>query len=96
MKRWVLLLVFIALLTAGGVYYYMNVDKKYHALEDFYNFPVPEAAILDIERTNSKHYIWGKSTGNEVPLSYRIMLKKNGWEKIGVRAISFIMKRANA
>ncbi|KGR82113.1 hypothetical protein [Lysinibacillus odysseyi] len=83
MKRWTPLVVLIVLLAAAGVYYYIIVDVQYNALEEFHDFPVPSEAVLDMERTNSKHYIWKKSTGTEVPLSYRIMLKKSGWQRIG-------------
>lgn len=82
MKRFVALFIVIAAITGAGVYYYKNVDNNFHTLQDFYDFPVPKAATLESESEKGKHYIWGPSSGTSVPISYRLVIKKNGWKEV--------------
>lgn len=82
MKRFVILLIVIAAIAGAGGYYYKNVDNNFHNLQDFYDFPVPNAATLESESEKGKNYIWGPSSGTSVPLSYRLVIKKNGWKEV--------------
>ncbi|WP_316569353.1 hypothetical protein [Neobacillus sp. YIM B06451] len=82
MKRLVTLLIGIAIITGAGFYYYENVDNHYHTLQDFYDFPVPNDATLENDSVKGKHYIWEPSSGTSVPISYRFVIKKNGWKEI--------------
>ncbi|WP_053367906.1 hypothetical protein [Bacillus sp. FJAT-27245] len=82
MKRFVTLLIVITTISGAGVYFYKNVDNNFHTLQDFYDFPVPDAATLESESEKGKHYIWGPSSGTSVPISYRLAIKKNGWKDV--------------
>ncbi|MGE7837614.1 hypothetical protein [Viridibacillus arvi] len=95
MKRLVPLIVVFALLVGIGVFYYANVDKNYYELQEFYNFPVPNSATLESENEKAKNYIWEPSTGTEVPLSYRLKIKKNGWKEEGIDGHSVIYKKSD-
>jgi hypothetical protein len=95
MKRLVSLIFVFVLLLGGGVFYYTNVDKNYHTLQEFYDFPVPNDATLESESENAKNYKWEPSTGTEVPLSYRLMIKKNGWKQIENDGHNVIYKKDN-
>ncbi|MGE7623863.1 hypothetical protein ACQKMD_12600 [Viridibacillus sp. NPDC096237] len=85
MKRIVTLIVVI-IFVGIGISYYVNIDKNYHTLKDYYDFPVPNSAKLgnenSSENTNTKSYFWDKSSGTDVPLSYRLMIKKSGWKQV--------------
>lgn len=84
MKRLLISLLTIAFLIGIGYLYYTNLDKNHFFLNDMYNFPVPKSAELESENEVGKHYIWSKASGdNGIPLSYRLMIKKNGWREIG-------------
>ncbi|MFJ9463029.1 hypothetical protein [Viridibacillus arvi] len=95
MKRLVPLIVVIALLVGIGVFYYANVDKKYYELREFYDLPVPNNATLESENEKAKNYIWEPSTGTEVPLSYCLIIKKNGWREAGIDGHSIIYKKGD-
>ncbi|WP_409271641.1 hypothetical protein V1499_18965 [Neobacillus sp. SCS-31] len=82
MKRFVTLLIVITTITGVAIYYYQNVDNNYLTLQDFYDFPVPNAATLESESEKGKHYIWEPSSGTSVPISYRLVIKKNGWKEV--------------
>ncbi|WP_139069993.1 hypothetical protein [Bacillus sp. FJAT-27225] len=82
MKRLVTLFIVIAIFVGVGVYYYENIDNNYQTLQDFYDFPVPNDANLESESEKGKNYIWDKSSGTGVPISYRLVIKKNGWKEV--------------
>ena len=83
MRRWGPLLSIIILIFIAGVLYYINLDKNYSLLDEFYDFPVPKSAELESENENAKHYYWGPASGtNGISLSYKLMLQKNGWEEV--------------
>ena len=83
MRRWGALLSIIILIFVAGVLYYTNLDKNYYLLDEFYGFPVPKSAELESENEKGKHYYWGPASGTDgIPLSYKLMLKKNGWEEV--------------
>ncbi|MFJ7733165.1 hypothetical protein ACIQXF_14850 [Lysinibacillus sp. NPDC097231] len=93
MKRAVSWILFYTLLVGVGVGNYMNLDKHYYFLQEFYDFPVPKDATLDSENTNGKGFTWGKSTGTEVPLSYRLMIIKSGWKQVKIDGHNVIYKK---
>lgn len=95
MRRKVSFLVVLTFLVILGFVYYVNLDKKYYVLQDFYDFPIPKEAVLESESENSKNYIWEPSTGTGLPISYRLVIKKNGWKQTEVDGHSFIFKKAN-
>lgn len=83
MRRWGALLSIIILIFVAGVLYYTNLDKNYYLLDEFYGFPVPKNAELESENEKGKHYHWDPASGTDgIPLSYKLMLKKNGWEEV--------------
>lgn len=82
MKRLVTTLLVLAFLIGVGVYYYASVDNNYQTLQEYYEFPVPSDATLESEGENSKNYIWEPSTGTEIPIKYRIVIRKNGWKEV--------------
>ena len=93
MKRILAWIVALALLIGTGVYYYVNVDKHYVYLHEFYDFPIPKEATLESESANGNGFTWGKSTGTEVPLGYRIMIKKSGWKQVKMDGHNVIYKK---
>ncbi|WP_059173328.1 hypothetical protein [Bacillus sp. FJAT-27445] len=82
MKRFVALLIVIATITGAANYYYKSVDNNYHTLQDFYDFPVPNDVTLESESKKGKNYIWEPSSGTSVPISYRLVIRKNGWKEV--------------
>ncbi|SFC86979.1 hypothetical protein SAMN05443252_107148 [Bacillus sp. OV322] len=93
MKRFMsLLLVFIVLLGIG-IYYYVNLDKNYHLEKGYYNFPIPDDAKLESENKKAKNYEWDPATGTEVPLGYRLMIKKSGWKQIDIEGANMIYQK---
>lgn len=93
MKRTVACIVALAWLIGAGVYYYVNVDKHYVFLHEFNDFPIPMKATLESESAKGNGFIWGKSTGTEVPLGYRIMIKKSGWKQVKMDGHNVIYKK---
>ncbi|CEG27161.1 hypothetical protein [Bacillus sp. B-jedd] len=82
MKRFITLLIVAAIFVGIGVFYYTNLDKHYHSLKEFYDFPVPNNVTLENESEKAKNYIWEQSSGTEVPISYRLVIRKNGWKEV--------------
>ena len=83
MRRWGPLLLIVILIFVTGILYYINLDKNYYMLDDFYDFPVPENAELESENEEGKHYYWKPSSGtNGIPLSYKLMIRKSGWKEV--------------
>ena len=59
----------------------IHLDNNYDFVEEFYNIPVPKNAKLESENEVAKSYKWESSKGTSVPLSYRLMIKKTGWNE---------------
>jgi hypothetical protein len=77
------LLLIIILIFVVGVLYYTNLGKNYYMLDDFYGFPVPKNAELESENEKGKHYYWKPASGDKgIPLSYKLMIRKSGWEEV--------------
>ncbi|MFJ7735086.1 hypothetical protein ACIQ2D_01990 [Lysinibacillus sp. NPDC097287] len=74
----------VALLMAVGVLYYLFSDSRYELAEEMYDFPVPIGAklIAKEETEFRKTYDWSPASGdNGIPLSYKLIIKKNGWKQ---------------
>jgi len=82
MKRLLSVIISLALIIGVGAYYYMNLDNHYYSSQEFYDFPIPKDAKLESESSKEKGFTWEKSTGTDVPLSYRLMIKKKGWKQV--------------
>lgn len=83
MRRLVALLFVITLLFGVSILYYINLDKNYYLIDDMYDFPVPNNAELESKNEIGKHYYWESASGdNGIPLSYKLMIKKCGWEEV--------------
>lgn len=83
MKKWGRLMV-VTLFVVAGILYYYFANSQYELAEDMYEFPVPKGAqLIQAEETdNRKSYDWSAASGdNGIPLSYKLMLKKNGWDQ---------------
>ena len=49
-----------------------------------YDFPIPKAAqLIQAEKTKiRKSYDWSAASGdNGIPISYKLILRKNGWRQ---------------
>lgn len=96
MKR-TLSLVVVIIFAGIGILYYVNIDRNYHTLKAFYDFPVPNNAKLENEfsgeDTYTKSYFWDKSSGTDVPLSYRLMIKKSGWKQVEFEGTGITYKK---
>ncbi|CEG27155.1 hypothetical protein [Bacillus sp. B-jedd] len=84
MKRLILVLIVAAVFVGLGVYYYKNLDKNYHTLEEFYDFPVPNDVTIENQSEKAKNYIWEQSSGTDVPIRYRLVIRKSGWKEVGI------------
>ena len=74
----------VVLFVVVGFLYYYFANSQYELAEDLYEFPVPKGAIpIQTEVTdNRKSYHWSAASGdNGIPLSYKLILKKNGWDQ---------------
>lgn len=92
-KRLILVVISLALLLGGTYYYFTNLDSKYYALHEFYDFPIPKDAKIESESPKVIGYKWEKSTGTEVPLNYRLMIKKAGWKKVEMDGANVVYKK---
>ena len=93
MKRLLITLIVFLIGIGIGIYYYTNLDNNYHAVQEFYDFPIPSEAKLESETQNAKHFKWEPATGTEVPLSYRLMIKKSGWKQVDIDGANIIYKK---
>lgn len=91
MKRFLPLI--LVLLIGVGVYYYTNLDNHYHTLQNSHDFPIPNDATFEAESTKEKGFRWEQSTGTEVPLSYRLMIKKSGWKQVEINGHNVVYKK---
>lgn len=92
MKR--LPLVFVFLVGIGiGIYYYTNLENNYNLVQEYYDFPIPNDAKLVNENPKVNDYRWEPSTGTEVPISYRLMIKKSGWKQIKIEGANILYKK---
>ena len=74
----------VALLLVIGIVYYFVADSRYELAEEMYNFPVLiRAKLIAKEETEvRKTYDWSPASGdNGIPLSYKLIIKKNGWRQ---------------
>lgn len=74
----------VSLLLVVGVLYYFFAVSRYELAEEMYNFPVPIGAklIAKEETELRKTYDWSPASGdNGIPLSYKLIIKKNGWKQ---------------
>ena len=77
------IILILALIIGVGGYYYIILDNNYIASKEFYDFPIPKDTKLESVNLKEKGYTWGKSNGTDIPLSYRLIIKKAGWEQVG-------------
>ncbi|MFJ7367920.1 hypothetical protein ACIQVU_00510 [Lysinibacillus sp. NPDC098008] len=75
-----ILVVFVSL----GFIYYLNMDRNYKNLEELQEFPIPNSVILEEESSTAKNYSWKSSSGTSIPISYRMVIKKNGWKQVEI------------
>ncbi|KOS69345.1 hypothetical protein AEA09_12760 [Lysinibacillus contaminans] len=83
MKKWGVFMV-LALFVVVGILYYSFAKSQFELAEELYDFPVPKGAMLiQTEVTdNRKSFDWSAASGdNGIPLSYKLILKKNGWDQ---------------
>lgn len=94
--RRLLSLTFMFVFLAGlGIYSYTNLDNNYHIEKDFYHFPIPNDVKLESKNEKTRNYIWKPSAGTDVPLGYRLMIKKSGWKQIKTEGSNFVYKKDN-
>jgi hypothetical protein len=93
MKR-SLTLIFVSVLLIGiGIYYYTNLDNKYDLVQEFNDFPIPSGAKLESENQRVRNYKWEPSTGTEVPFSYRLMIRKSGWNQVKIEGANIVYEK---
>ncbi|MFB7158160.1 hypothetical protein [Lysinibacillus sp. NPDC056232] len=79
-KKIILAVVLFILL---GISYYIVANSKYELSEKYRDFPVPISAQLTKENENNSVYEWSMSSDeNGIPISYRLIIWVNGWEKV--------------
>ena len=79
-KYFILLLSF---LFVAILYYWISVSS-YQTSEDLNNFPYPKDAELVYQTDKVYGYDWGKASfENGIPLGYKLVIKQNGWKKVG-------------
>lgn len=47
-------------------------------------FPIPKGAELDRETPRSKHFHWDASTGTDLPIRYKLAIKRAGFEEVPI------------
>lgn len=60
------------------------MDRNYKNLEELQEFPIPNSVILEEESSTAKNYSWKSSSGTSIPISYRMVIKKNGWKQVEI------------
>lgn len=74
-------LVTVASFAVVGILY---ANSQYELAKDMNDFPVAKAAqLIQAEETESrKSYDWSAASGdNGIPVSYKLILRKNGWHQ---------------
>lgn len=75
----------LLLMLCGSIFfaiYYGKINGDFDKVEDLYNFPVPKSAQLIRETAHLKDYYWEASIGESIPLTYRLIVHKNGWQLV--------------
>lgn len=95
MKR-IIALAVIIILSVVAILFYSNVEKNFELEAEFYDFPVPKNAVIESEDQTSKNYRWESSTGTDIPISYKLMIKKSGWKQKEIDGHNIIYTKEKA
>ncbi len=85
MKK-IAIVVALALVVAVGTFYiYTNIiDSRYEKEEFLYGFPVPKDVEIKskgkIGSVSSYIITWDRVSGKRIPIDYKLIIMKNGWE----------------
>ncbi|RHW43302.1 hypothetical protein D1B31_01115 [Neobacillus notoginsengisoli] len=93
MKRLLSFILVIVFIIGIGIYYFNNLNNNYHLVHEFYDFPIPNGAKLVSETQKNKNYRWEPAKGTGVPLSYRLMIKKSGWEEVNTEGANIVYEK---
>ncbi|MEK4628878.1 hypothetical protein MKZ17_11790 [Solibacillus sp. FSL R7-0682] len=81
-KKWLIGFIGIVWIFAFCVSLYNALDHRFIMVEDVENFPIPKAAILNKDSPLANDYYWEPSRGTSIPITYQLIIKKQGWKKI--------------
>lgn len=93
MKKKISIILILVLITGICGYYYIILDNNYIASKEFYDFPIPKDAKLESENLKEEGYTWVKSNGTDIPLSYRLIIKKSGWKKAEIDGHNIVYEK---
>lgn len=73
----------MAVMLAGGLYFYYHTYFSYEALKELHHFPVPKHADLVDKGDGIYGFNWPKAREEDgIPFGYQFMLERQGWKEI--------------